>query len=189
MKKAFPYLLTLALFTSCTKKTDNITTTEGETVTDSLNNTTTSPSVKNSAPTLKEWSAEKVGNLVAAKNNDTLYVTNFFATWCGPCVRELPHFKNNMDKMKGQPVKFTFVSLDQVDDWAAKVPAFSQEHGISENVILLNGENLGLDFFRTNFKKWDGGSIPFTIFSKNGKIDEVVGSMSEEVLNEKLNQF
>ena len=192
MKKAFPYLLTLAIFASCTKKNKSEQVVDDTIAQDTIENVTPT---KNNVPkveeiiTLKEWSPEAVGNLVKAKKNDTLYVTNFFATWCGPCVRELPHFKSKMEEMKGQPVKFTYVSLDQTSDWEQTVPEFSKQQGIEKNVILLNGEHLDLAFFRTNFKTWDGGSIPFTIFSKNGKTDEYTGMMTEEVLNQKLTQF
>jgi len=34
------------------------------------------------------------------QDNDTVYVVNFWATWCGPCVKELPHFKALSKAMK-----------------------------------------------------------------------------------------
>lgn len=137
---------------------------------------------------LTEYSPDQVTELLN-KKNDTLYITNFFATWCGPCVRELPHFREKMIQMKGQPVKFTFVSLDQKSDWEAKVKDFSREHGISNNVILLDGMALSPEFMTKNFKQWDGGSIPFTFMRKGDKTDETVGMMTKEELERKLNSF
>ncbi len=135
---------------------------------------------------IPEFSVEKVSHLVQPKKNDTLYVTNFFATWCGPCRREMPHFKEKMESMKDQPVKFTFVSLDNKTEWETEVKYFGDEYGITSNIVLLDGSLLGPDFFSQNFKTWDGGSIPFTVFSKNEKSDEFVGMMTKEQLESKI---
>lgn len=47
-----------------------------------------------------------------SKKNDTTYVVNFWATWCRPCVEELPYFLEAEEKFKGQKVKFIMVSMD-----------------------------------------------------------------------------
>ncbi|QDP86442.1 TlpA family protein disulfide reductase [Chryseobacterium sp. SNU WT5] len=136
-----------------------------------------------------EWSPEETSKMLGKQNNDTLYVTNFFATWCGPCVKEIPHFKAKMAEMKGQPVKFTFVSLDERSEWDKALPKFVAEHGLAPHVVVLDGSKLTPEFFPANFKKWDGGAIPFTLMRKGDKTDETLGSMSEEMLTEKLNSF
>ena len=94
-----------------------------------------------------------------------------------------------MAELKSQPVKFTFISLDNKDDWDTKVKTFSEEQGLSENVVLLDGSLLTSTFFPANFKQWDGGSIPFTIKRKGDKTDETVGMMSEQALIDKINSF
>ena len=136
-----------------------------------------------------ELSADQTSNFLAKQDNDTLYVTNFFATWCGPCMREIPHFKEKMNELKSQPVKFTFVSLDEKADWSTKVKAFAEENNLSKNIVLVDGTKLTPEFFPANFKQWDGGSIPFTFMRKGDKTDETVGMMSAEMLSEKLNSF
>lgn len=189
MKNILIAALSLSLIVACTKKNNKA---KGDEIVleDSTSVVQDNETLAEGTPVpIKEWSKEAVQELVKAKSNDTLYVTNFFATWCGPCVRELPHFREKMEQMKGQPVKFTFISLDQKEDWETMVPQFAQQHGIANNVVLLNGEALDLDFFRNSFKTWTGGSIPFTIFTKNGKTDEYSGMMSPEILEQKLNQF
>ena len=138
---------------------------------------------------LVEFSPEKMSAYIQNKNADTLYVTNFFATWCGPCMQEIPFFHKKMEELKGQPVKFIFVSLDNKTDWATEVSDFADEYNIRKNVTLLDGSLLKPDFFKQNFKTWTGEAIPFTLIKKGDKIDETVGSMSEEALNQKLSQF
>ncbi len=175
----------LGTLTAC-KKEGKITETE-DYETDS---TTVIPETNEPAENiiLTEYSADKVSELIN-KKNDTLYVTNFFATWCGPCVREMPHFREKMEELKDQPVKFTFVSVDQKSDWDVKVKDFGREHGIANHIILLDAMSLSPDFMTKNFQQWDGGSIPFTFMRKGDKTDETVGMMSKEMLDEKLNSF
>lgn len=136
-----------------------------------------------------ELSPDETSKILSKKNSDTLYITNFFATWCGPCMREIPHFKEKMEELKSQPVKFTFVGLDAKQDWGTKVKAFAEENNLSNHIVLVDGEKLSPDFFPANFKQWDGGSIPFTMMRKGDKTDETIGMMSKEMLNEKINAF
>lgn len=137
---------------------------------------------------LKESNIVEISELVN-KKNDTLYVTNFFATWCGPCIRELPHFTKKMKELEGQPVKWSYINLDQKSDWETKVKPFTAEYGINNHTILLDLETLTPDFFRNNFKQWDGASIPYTMMRKGDKVDETVGMMTEGELNRKISSF
>ncbi|PKF75947.1 TlpA family protein disulfide reductase [Chryseobacterium sp. PMSZPI] len=184
MKKIILSALILTALYSCKKegqKTDANATTDSLSVVQDTN-TETSTYIP------KELSPENVGQHLA-KNNDTLYVTNFFATWCGPCMREIPSFKNKMQELKDKPVKFTFINLDEKADWNGAVKNFVVENNLGKNVILLDGQKLDQNFFSNNFKQWDGGSIPFTFMRKGNKTDEYLGMMTEEVLNSKIETF
>lgn len=184
MKKFLLPVVILAFLTSC-KKDDKVTETTYE-----ADSTVVIPETNEPADNivLTEYTPDQVSELLN-KKNDTLYVTNFFATWCAPCVRELPHFREKMDELKGKPVKFTFVSLDQKSDWEAKVKEFGDVHGITNHIILLDGMALAPDFMTKNFSQWDGGSIPFTFMRKGDKTDETVGMMMKDELERKLNSF
>ncbi len=46
------------------------------------------------------------------KDNDTTYVINFWATWCLPCVKELPEFEEINQHFKDKKFKMILVSLD-----------------------------------------------------------------------------
>ncbi len=59
--------------------------------------------------------------------NDTTYVVNFWATWCAPCVKELPVFDAIDNKFAGKPVKVLLVSLDFPKDLNGKLPQFIQK--------------------------------------------------------------
>ena len=47
-----------------------------------------------------------------AKGKDTTYVVNFWATWCGPCVEELPYFEKVNAENVSKPFKVILMSLD-----------------------------------------------------------------------------
>lgn len=125
------------------------------------------------------YSTEDLGALLKAKpDNDTLYVTNFFATWCQPCVRELPHFKEEMKKFEGQKVKFTFVDVDQKEDWNGKVKDFVEKYGLQEHTILFDMINAPQGFATKHTAKWKGNAIPFTKISRGNMIYEKVGAFT-----------
>lgn len=136
-----------------------------------------------------ELKPEDLSIELKSKANDTLYVTNFFATWCGPCMQEIPHFKEKIEELHDQPVKFTFVSLDNKTDWKSSVNDFADEYDIRKHVVLLDGTLLDSDFFTDNFKTWTGEAIPFTLMKKGNLTDEYMGAMTKEMLNSKITKM
>ena len=183
MKKLiFSTLILTALF-SCKKNETPDQLTE-ETTTETVDSSAVNP-----ANALPEVNQEQLKAMVAPQKNDTIYVTNFFATWCGPCMKEIPHFKEKMEELKGKPVKFTFVSVDAKEDWNTAVSDFADEYNIRKNVVLFDASMISPDYFTKITKTWDGGSIPFTVIKKGDKEIETVGMMSKEDLDAKLNSF
>lgn len=188
MKKALLGTMLFLAITACNKESE---TTENTEVISS-DSVVTIPEDFHNEPAVPfrevELSAGETSELLA-KKNDTLYVTNFFATWCGPCVREIPHFREKIKETENQPVKITFVALDVKEDWTSKVKPFVEEHRIAGNTVLVNPELLTPEFFPENFQKWDGGSIPFTFMRKGEQTDETIGMMSKEMLDSKMASF
>ncbi len=98
--------------------------------------------------------------------NDTLYIVNFWATWCKPCVAEMPFFEAASAKYATQKVKVVFVSLNYPKE-KATVEKFLKQKNISTPSYLLDAGNPNIWIDKIE-KQW-GGSIPFTIIYKNGK--------------------
>ena len=99
------------------------------------------------------------------KNNDTVYVVNFWATFCKPCIAEIPDFIRIVKKYEGQKVKLLLVSVDLPDYYPGKIAAFAKKNKYSTNIAWLNETDADI-FCPMIDKKWSG-AIPATIIVNN----------------------
>jgi thiol-disulfide isomerase/thioredoxin len=95
------------------------------------------------------------------KNNDTTYIINFWASWCKPCVEEMPDFQEIYDNYKHQKVSMTLVSLDLPSQVNSRVIPFLQENKITAPVVLLDDPDQNR-WINAVDSSWTG-SIPATL--------------------------
>lgn len=95
------------------------------------------------------------------KKNDTTYVINFWATWCRPCVAELPYFFQLEEELKNEKVHFIFVSLDFPKSVDGKLLPYLKEKGIDSHVVLLDDPDANSWIPKVS-GGWQG-SIPATV--------------------------
>lgn len=98
--------------------------------------------------------------------NDTTYVINFWATWCKPCVEELPYFLEAEKDSKSQKVRFIFISLDFKKNFETQLIPFLKKKEINSTVLLLDETdyNKWIDIVS---KDWEG-NIPATLIYNSG---------------------
>lgn len=96
------------------------------------------------------------------KEDENVYVINFWATWCAPCVKELPHFEKL--HINNKNLKVILVSIDSRKDLEKKLLPFIQRKKITAEVVMLSDID-----YNTWLPKIDqswSGSIPATVIIK-----------------------
>jgi len=93
--------------------------------------------------------------------NDTIYLVNFWAIWCAPCIKELPAIKAVEEKYANENFKVLMVSLDMINDLNSRLVPFIKSKNITSDVFLLNdpNQNRWIDMVDPNWS----GEIPFTL--------------------------
>jgi len=93
--------------------------------------------------------------------SDTTYVINFWATWCKPCIKELPYFEELQLNYKNEKVKVLLVSLDFKRHLDSQLIPFLKKNKIQSTVLLLDepDANLWIDIVDPSWS----GAIPVTL--------------------------
>lgn len=96
------------------------------------------------------------------RQTDTVYVINFWATWCGPCREELPDFEKIHQTHSLHKVKVLLVSLDFPNQLEKSLTTFVRNNRISAPVVLLNEPDANSWINKVD-PVWTG-SLPATLF-------------------------
>jgi thiol-disulfide isomerase/thioredoxin len=97
------------------------------------------------------------------KQPDTVFIINFWATWCGPCVAELPGFNRIDSAYAGKPVKVILVSLDFPEAFPDKLNKFLNDKKIHAQVCWLDESDA--NYFIPKVSNSWSGAIPATLVS------------------------
>ena len=94
-------------------------------------------------------------------SDDKTYVLNFWATWCAPCVKELPYFEDVNKEFKDKNTEVILVSLDFPSQIESKLKPYLKKNKIKSKVILLDDSKMNTWVPKVS-EQWDGG-IPATL--------------------------
>lgn len=123
------------------------------------------------------------------KEDDKVLIVNFWATWCRPCIKEMPYFESIQEEMKNKGVQVVLVSMDDVENLDNKVLPFVQKRQLKSRLYLLDETDYN-EIIDKIEPKWSG-AIPATILidNKNGKKAFFEKEFEKEELERTVQQF
>ena len=126
----------------------------------------------------------KAGTLktLLENNKGKVIVLNFWATWCAPCVAEIPELKAFYEEHKGDNLAFLAISLDSPDGIEDTVAPFVKDKKVPFPVYVLQERNL--DVISKTVKQELAGVLPTTlIYDPKGKVNKTFeGGITKEDL-------
>ena len=99
-------------------------------------------------------------------STDTTYIINFWATWCAPCVKELPYFEQLRKEQTDKPLKVVLVSLD-FKNKVQQVETLVAKKELESEVVMLS-DSKASEWIDKVSSEWSG-AIPATLVLNNGK--------------------
>lgn len=121
------------------------------------------------------------------KEDNKTYVVNFWATWCAPCVKELPYFEKLGEDYKDKNVEVILVSLDFPKKKASSLIPFVEKQNIQSQVLHLNDTNE--QFWIDDIAKSWSGAIPATLIYNKDKRQFYEQSFTQEDLENEVQSF
>jgi len=126
---------------------------------------------------LAKWDAEPVSvnpldeaGVAKLVKNDTkkLLLINVWATWCGPCVAELPEFVTMNRMYRRRPFQLVTISLDELDKDEATLKVLKEKHVSATNYRAAIKDR---DRFADLLDKEWPGPVPYTmVIAPGGKV-------------------
>jgi|GEM_PF-3698282 len=115
---------------------------------------------------------------------DTLVILNQWASWCSPCVEEIPYL-NSLKKKYGNKVKF--ISFSKDEDTVTTVNSMKEHHfSWSELTLIDNFSKNAVDDFLNKKSVININVLPKTFLIKKGKILQTIeGSIDDTTSFEK----
>jgi thiol-disulfide isomerase/thioredoxin len=93
--------------------------------------------------------------------SDSILVINFWATWCKPCLEELPYFHDIARTYRDRQLKLLLVSLDFKKDYPEQIRSFAKKNGYDSEIIWL--DETDADQFCPVIDPTWSGAIPATL--------------------------
>ena len=115
------------------------------------------------AQNITSWKLQDMKNVIANASQPTVF--NFWATFCQPCVKEIPYFEQLVKRYKNAGVKLVLVSLDLQESYPQKIKSFVQQRKFTSPIVYLDETNADL-FCPVVDSSWSG-AIPASLFVNN----------------------
>lgn len=119
-------------------------------------------------------------------NDDKTYVVNFWATWCAPCIKELPYFEK-LNKDYADELEVILISLDSPKNYETKLKPFIIKHQLQSKVIALNDPDANTWIPKVD-ESWSG-AIPATLIFNKEKRRFYEQAFTYDELETEVKQF
>ncbi len=117
---------------------------------------------------------------LAELEGKTIFV-NFWATWCKPCIQEMPSIIALREQLAGQNIEFYFASDEEAD----KIKKFMKSRRMSSGFVLVrNLESLGIHALPTTFIFDGDGNMIFSEVGFRKWDDPATIEMVTKLINE-----
>ncbi|HLK18927.1 MAG TPA: redoxin domain-containing protein [Bryobacteraceae bacterium] len=112
-----------------------------------------------------------------ANASDKVLLINFWATWCGPCMKELPDLETTYRMFRGRDFDLVTVSTNLPDEREGALKALQKQHASSRNYQFASDDTYAMQ--AAFDAKWESG-VPYTVviapggkqlFAKSGEVD------------------
>jgi thiol-disulfide isomerase/thioredoxin len=128
-------------------------------------------------------SYQELHPLLNQKGNKT-YVVNFWATWCAPCIKELPYFE---ELNNNKNIEVILVSLDFPKHKEKRLLPFIKKRQLSSRVILLDDDNE--NFWINEINTTWSGALPATLIYTQNRRGFYEQSFTKEELFQEVKSY
>lgn len=136
---------------------------------------------------LKVFDFDELQRYLEAKDDSKTYVVNFWATWCAPCVKELPYFEELNANYSAKDVEVILISLDFPKQIDSKLKPFLKKKGLTSEVVVLDDVDSNTWIPKVN-ENWSG-AIPATLIYNKNKTAFYERSFDYQELETELKPF
>lgn len=115
------------------------------------------------AQDIPKWKLDDLKTAIAVADKPTIF--NFWATFCKPCVEEIPYFQQLVKKYDSAGVRLVLISLDLSEAYPKQIASFAAKHKFTSPIKFLNETNADV-FCPAVDTSWSG-AIPASLFVNN----------------------